>query len=103
MHLYAGVDMHVFSIYTYWCCIYVNMCLLLGLSVSLHVCVGIGSVCVCTFMCVYHHHHHHPHHVVPLAQIFMIYSLAIRLHHPSHSAGPLDYILCLHRAVVDKF
>ena len=30
-------------------------------------------------------------------------SLSIRLYCPSHSAGPLDYILYLYRAVVDRF
>ena len=30
-------------------------------------------------------------------------SLAIRLYRPSHSAGPLEYILCLYRAVEESF
>ena len=30
-------------------------------------------------------------------------SLAIRLYHLSHLAGPLDYILYLYRSVEDKF
>ena len=30
-------------------------------------------------------------------------SLSIRLYHPSHSAGPPDYILCPYRAVLEKF
>ena len=30
-------------------------------------------------------------------------SLSIRLNRQSHSAGPLDNTLCLHRAVVDRF
>ena len=34
---------------------------------------------------------------------FFRLSLAIRLYRPSHSAGPLDNILCLYRAVLDKF
>ena len=34
--------------------------------------------------------------------VFPWLSLSIRLYRPSHSVGPLDYILCLYRAVVDK-
>ena len=30
-------------------------------------------------------------------------SLLIRLYHPSHSADPPEYILCLYKAVVDRF
>ena len=30
-------------------------------------------------------------------------SLAIRLYHPSLTAGSYDYIMCLYRAVVDRF
>ena len=30
-------------------------------------------------------------------------SLSIRLYHPSHSAGPLDYIQCPYRAGIGRF
>ena len=30
-------------------------------------------------------------------------SLAIRLYHPSHSARPQDYILCLYSGVAENF
>ena len=39
------------------------------------------------------------------ALIFLTFSLSLSIHlyYPSLPAGPLDYILCPYRAVVDKF
>ena len=48
------------------------------------------------------HIYHHYHHVVLRARTPWS-SLSIHLYHTSPSAGPLDYILCLHNAAVDMF
>ena len=36
-------------------------------------------------------------------EFFYFLSLAIRLYQPSFPAGPLDYILCSYRTIVDRF
>ena len=75
-------------------CIFCVMCLY---NVQAVLCLYIYIYIYCICVHVYNHHHHH--HMVQLAWISL--SLAIRLYHSLLLAGPLDYILCPYRAIVD--
>ena len=80
-------------LYTYICMyMYVYVCMFIYICIYIYI---YSYTCEYLYMRICHHHHHH--HVMPLAQI------SLTLPRPSHLTGPLDFILCLYRAVVDKF